>query len=253
MRIKDFSVEKFRGQPCQQVLALRFGTPQDAEALFKLQCRVHREMPEPEWFVPAAFDQLQAQLEKGMFLTLWAGEEPVAYLSLLCCGRDEENYAFDLGLPRAQWNSWGNIDSVLVAPEYRGNGIQKRLLKETELCRPGHITAFGTTVSPDNIYSAAAMRAFGFETVCEKEMYGGHLRMLMTKQLAPLPGVYRHFKGGRYRVEGIASHSETLEPMVVYRALYGAGGLWVRPAGMWNEWVSRPEYEGPRFIFESLT
>ena len=59
--------------------------------------------------------------------------------------------------------------------------------------------------------------------------------------------------GNRYRVEGIASHSESLEPMVVYRALYGEGGLWVRPAGMWNEWVSRPEYEGPRFIFESLT
>jgi len=50
-------------------------------------------------------------------------------------------------------------------------------------------------------------------------------------------GIYRHYKGGRYEVIGIARHSETLEEMVVYRALYGEGGLWVRPASMWNEWV----------------
>ena len=46
-----------------------------------------------------------------------------------------------------------------------------------------------------------------------------------------------HFKGKRYRLVAIAKHSETLEPIVVYRALYGEGGLWVRPAGMWNETV----------------
>ena len=63
------------------------------------------------------------------------------------------------------------------------------------------------------------------------------------------PGKYRHFKGGLYELIGIARHSETLEPMVVYRALYGEGGLWVRPAAMWNEIVEKPEYTGPRFIY----
>ena len=52
-------------------------------------------------------------------------------------------------------------------------------------------------------------------------------------------GRYRHFKGNVYEVIGIARHSETEEPMVVYRALYGEGGLWVRPAEMWNEQVNR--------------
>ena len=52
-------------------------------------------------------------------------------------------------------------------------------------------------------------------------------------------GRYRHFKGGEYEVVGIARNSETEEPMVVYRALYGEGGLWVRPAEMWNETVER--------------
>ena len=63
------------------------------------------------------------------------------------------------------------------------------------------------------------------------------------------PGRYRHFKGGEYELLGVARHSETLEPMVVYRALYGEGGLWVRPAAMWNEHVEREGYSGPRFTY----
>ena len=63
------------------------------------------------------------------------------------------------------------------------------------------------------------------------------------------PGRYRHFKGKEYEVLGIASHSETLEPMVVYRALYDEGGLWVRPAAMWNEIVEREDYRGYRFQY----
>ncbi|MBQ4578665.1 MAG: DUF1653 domain-containing protein [Clostridia bacterium] len=63
------------------------------------------------------------------------------------------------------------------------------------------------------------------------------------------PGIWQHFKGNRYRVVGVASHSETLEPMVVYRALYGEGGLWVRPLSMWTEQVERDGYCGPRFVF----
>ena len=53
------------------------------------------------------------------------------------------------------------------------------------------------------------------------------------------PGRYRHFKGNEYEVIGIARHSETEEPMVVYKALYGEGGFWCRPADMWNEQITR--------------
>ena len=52
-------------------------------------------------------------------------------------------------------------------------------------------------------------------------------------------GRYRHFKGGEYEVLCVALHSETKEPMVVYRALYGEHTVWVRPAEMWNETVER--------------
>lgn len=51
------------------------------------------------------------------------------------------------------------------------------------------------------------------------------------------PGRYRHYKGKEYEVIGMATHSETLEKMVVYRALYGDGTLWVRPAAMWRDQI----------------
>ena len=62
-------------------------------------------------------------------------------------------------------------------------------------------------------------------------------------------GRYRHFKGMEYEVLGVAKHSETLEETVVYRALYGEGGLWVRPASMWNETVEREGKVYQRFTY----
>ena len=63
------------------------------------------------------------------------------------------------------------------------------------------------------------------------------------------PGRYRHFKGNEYQVLGVARHSETEEEMVVYRALYGEGGLWVRPAAMWLATVPRDGVTQPRFTY----
>ena len=69
----------------------------------------------------------------------------------------------------------------------------------------------------------------------------------MEELLELRPGRYRHFKGNEYELLYVARHSETLEPMVVYRALYGERGVWVRPAAMWREAVDRDGYQGPRF------
>jgi hypothetical protein len=62
-------------------------------------------------------------------------------------------------------------------------------------------------------------------------------------------GRYRHFKGNEYEVIAVAKHSEDLSPMVVYKALYGEGGLWVRPAFMWNETVERDGKVFKRFEY----
>ena len=61
------------------------------------------------------------------------------------------------------------------------------------------------------------------------------------------PGIYTHFKGNQYEVVGTATHSETLEEMVVYRDLAGEGGLWVRPLVMWEEVVERDGCQIKRF------
>ena len=78
---------------------------------------------------------------------------------------------------------------------------------------------------------------------------------LPEEKLPPLvtipPGIYRHYKGLRYQVIDTARHSETLEPMTLYRALYGEGGLWVRPASMFLETVDTPAGPQQRFTLET--
>ena len=73
----------------------------------------------------------------------------------------------------------------------------------------------------------------------------------MNPHLPPLietpPGRYRHYKGQLYQVVGTVRHSESLEPMTLYRALYGEQGLWVRPAAMFNEEVVIDGVSQPRF------
>ena len=74
---------------------------------------------------------------------------------------------------------------------------------------------------------------------------------MTDKDLPPLvetpPGRYRHYKGMLYEVFGTVRHSETLEPLTLYRALYGGHGLWVRPAAMFNEHVVIDGVPQPRF------
>lgn len=69
----------------------------------------------------------------------------------------------------------------------------------------------------------------------------------------PRPGRYRHYKGKEYRVIGLARHSETQEILVVYQLLYGDFGLWVRPAAMFVETITREGRHMPRFAYVAAT
>ena len=94
------------------------------------------------------------------------------------------NYAAFMGIPREEWDGWANADSAIVHPDYRGNGLQRKLLEVAlTLLRPG-IVGIGATVSPENQYSLNNALASGFEIVCRREMYGGYDRYLLAK--APL-------------------------------------------------------------------
>ncbi|MDO8584502.1 MAG: DUF1653 domain-containing protein [bacterium] len=72
---------------------------------------------------------------------------------------------------------------------------------------------------------------------------------LSADALSLKPGIYEHFKGNRYEVLGVARHSETLEELVVYRALYGDHALWTRPLAMFLENVERDGKTVPRFRY----
>ena len=63
------------------------------------------------------------------------------------------------------------------------------------------------------------------------------------------PGIYQHYKGQRYKVVGVARHTETEEQLVAYWALYGEGGLWVRPLAMFLEQVTVAGEKQPRFAY----
>ena len=70
----------------------------------------------------------------------------------------------------------------------------------------------------------------------------------------PKKGVYKHYKGNFYELLYIATHSETLEKMVVYKALYGDEKIWVRPLSMWSETITLPDGEKTeRFSHTNLT
>ena len=89
-----------------------------------------------------------------------------------------------MGIPREEWDGWANADSAIVHPDYRGNGLQRKLLEVAlTLLRPG-IVGIGATVSPENQYSLNNALASGFEIVCRREMYGGYDRYLLAKALS---------------------------------------------------------------------
>ena len=91
-------------------------------------------------------------------------------------------------------------------------------------------------------------------TLADLDEPADHAQKSSETPSRPAPGVvwlgrYRHFKGNEYEVLGVARHSETLEDYVVYRALYGEGGLWVRPASMFTETIERNGKCIPRFEY----
>ena len=141
----------------------------EAAAVYALQNEVRAAMPDPELFVPDTREHIGNYLKYDLCVGAWDGSRLAAYLILRYCGRTEENYA--------------NADSAVVHPDYRGNGLQRKMLQAAlPLLRPG-IVGLGATVSPANAYSLNNALASGFVIVCRRAMYGGHDRYLLRKIL----------------------------------------------------------------------
>ena len=131
------------------------------------------------------------------------------------------------------------LDSVGVLPEYRGRGIASRIIEAQceRAASLGHKVA-GLIVDIDKPQVEALYSRLGFTYLDDKDFFG-HTMKHMVRQLDMTGKYYRHFKGNVYRVLHIAKHSETLEEMVVYQAMYGERGVWVRPKTMFEEVIER--------------
>ena len=245
----EFLLERRDGVSAQTMAQARRCVSSDLEELAALQSAVRAAMPRPELFIPNTREELARDLAESLCIGVWAEGALAAYVILRYCGDSRHNYAAYLDIPPCDWKYWANGDSAVVAPRWRGNGLQQRMIRLMEEWRRPEIIGIGCTVSPDNAYSLNNVQAMGFSVHTRCLMYGSNDRYVLKKQLTPLPGRYRHFKGNQYQVLEMATHSETREPMVVYRALYGERGLWVRPASMWFAHIERDGYAGPRFVY----
>ena len=179
----ELLLNKVCGQPAALPVTVRRCSPADAAAVYALQNEVRAAMPHPEQFVPDTRENITAYLAHNLCLGVFDGERLGAYFILRYCGQNEHNYAAFLGVPQAEWDHWANADSAVVHPDWRGNGLQRKLLEAAlPLLRPG-IVGIGATVSPENQYSLRNALACGFTIAARREMYGGYDRYLLKKVL----------------------------------------------------------------------
>ena len=177
-------LHKVCGRPASRTMTLRAAGPEDAAAFYALQNEVRAAMPHPEQFVPDTLENIARYLKEDLCIGGWDGGRLGAYFILRYCGQDAHNYAAFMGIPREEWDGWANADSAIVHPDYRGNGLQRKLLEAAlARLRPG-IVGIGATVSPENQYSLNNALSSGFEIVCRREMYGGYDRYLLAKALS---------------------------------------------------------------------
>ena len=181
----ELLLHKFAGKPaCPPVPVLvRRCTPGEAPAVFALQNFVRAAMPDPSQFVPDTLEHLSAYLAQDLCVGAWQGQQLAGYLIVRFCGQSRENYASFLGVPQEQWDNWANADSAIVHPDYRGNGLQRKLLEAALPLFPENITHIGATVSPQNCFSLNNALASGFVIAARREMYGGYDRYLLQKKL----------------------------------------------------------------------
>lgn len=164
---------------------IRQGTLEDGEAFIRLIYSVQSEMTQKEWFYLDPPDETRRQLQKGM-VKLWLAEDGdtlAGVLSIVIPGKDPLNYGYDLVFPEEDLMKVVNMDVAAVAPEYRGYGLQGKLLKTAEeaLRREGqHILL--CTIHPDNRYSLQNACNNGYAIQLQLEKYGS-VRYILRKDI----------------------------------------------------------------------
>ncbi len=179
----EILLHKVCGRPASRAMTLRAAGPEDAAAFYALQNEVRAAMPHPEQFVPDTLENIARYLKEDLCIGGWDGGRLGAYFILRYCGQDAHNYAAFMGIPREEWDGWANADSAIVHPDYRGNGLQRKLLEAAlARLRPGivgigppsarKISTASTTPWPAALRSSAAGRCTaGMTGICWRRGY----------------------------------------------------------------------------------
>ena len=172
----EILLHKVCGRPASRTMTLRAAGPEDAAAFYALQNEVRAAMPHPEQFVPDTLENIARYLKEDLCIGGWDGGRLGAYFILRYCGQDAHNYAAFMGIPREEWDGWANADSAIVHPDYRGNGLQRKLLEAACSARASwasgppsarKISTASTTLWPAALRSSAAGRCTaGMTDIC---------------------------------------------------------------------------------------
>lgn len=166
-------------------LEIRRGELRDLENFITLLHEVQEAMPHPEWFFLDPDEEVRNMLLNGRML-LWVamdGDRLAGAFDCVMPGFGDSNYGRDLGFSDAELEQVINFDSVAVRPEYRGMGLQRKLMTcaEEALSQSGsHILL--CTIHPDNVFSLENARKRGFEIVAQLPKYGS-VRYFLRKDM----------------------------------------------------------------------
>lgn len=166
-------------------LTIRKGTAADTEQFLALLDAVRENMEHKEWFYLDPHDFVREMMKKGK-MELWVamdGERMAAAFDILRPGLDDYNYGYDLDFTQEQLLQVINMDSAAVLPEYRGLGLQRKLvaMAEEQLHREGAYILL-CTVHPDNRFSLNNVLKQGYQIQKKLEKYGS-VRYLLRKDL----------------------------------------------------------------------
>ena len=166
-------------------IEIRRGDVADTENLIQLLYEVRDAMPNKEWFFLDPPEDIREMMANGS-MKLWVamdGERLAGAFDILIPGLGEYNYGYDLDFTEEELLRVVNMDSAAVHPDYRGMGLQKRLMQEAEK----YIRAAGgqillCTVHPDNLYSLNNVLNQGYVIMMKKEKYGS-VRYILRKDI----------------------------------------------------------------------
>lgn len=170
---------------------IQLAKPGQVDGIFSIMSGVAAHMEHPEYYVIDDRDYVARHISQEGFTLLWMEEVQIAGFLIVHLPRPEEehNLGNDLGFSPRQLLLSAHMESAAILPEFRGRGIQKKLIAAAE----SRVTALGyqyslCTVHPDNLPSLNSLLSLGYEVATTKLKYGGKLRHIMKKELGSFQG-----------------------------------------------------------------